>query len=332
MSKVKFGSLTIDCLDSESVLDALLRNEAEIPYSCKTGVCQTCLMRAINGAVPEDAQKGLKDTLVAQNYFLACSCHPKQDLEIRLPADADVFSRAVIRNKFLLSTDVLQLELEPSISMYYHAGQFINLRRQDGLIRSYSIASLPQSDKYVELHIKRMKNGKMSNWLFDEAVSGEVLDIQGPIGNCFYVSGKHEQNLLLIGTGTGLAPLFGIVKDALHTGHQGNIYLYHGVRRIDGLYQHEQLCALETEFDNFFYKPCLTGDKLNSLGNHEVLNGRANELALKNHTKLANWCIYVCGVPEMVNKTKKMAFLAGANLADIYADPFELTELRKQPR
>ena len=316
------------------MLDALLRNEVDVSFSCKTGVCQTCLMRATSGVVSEEAQVGLKDTLVAQNYFLACSCKPVQDLVISLPDAADIFAPAKISHKKLLADDVLQLNLDPSIAMYYHAGQFINLRRSDGLARSYSIASLPQVDKDIELHIKRMKNGEMSNWLFDQAKVGDHLDMQGPIGNCFYLPGKKERNLLLIGTGTGLAPLIGIVRDALFHGHEGEIHLYHGCRRQEGFYKHDAICLLESEHSNFQYHPCNSQAELEFefKNNHKILTGRANELALKRHKQLSGWVIYLCGVPEMVNKTKKQAYLAGVALEDIYADPFELTELREKPR
>ena len=58
----------------------------------------------------------------------------------------------------------------------------------------------------------------MSGWLGTEARPGEAVRLQGPVGECFYVPGQPEQPLLLAGTGTGLAPLYGIVRDALAAG------------------------------------------------------------------------------------------------------------------
>ncbi|HED15985.1 MAG TPA: 2Fe-2S iron-sulfur cluster binding domain-containing protein [Gammaproteobacteria bacterium] len=328
MSKINFKGKVIECLDSETVLDAFLRSGENIPHSCKTGVCQTCLLRTIKGKVPIEAQYGLKTTLCAQNYFLACSAIPDQDLVVALPTEAEVFGRVTVQEKELLSTNICRLTLETTRALHYHAGQFINLRRDDNLIRSYSLLSVPDIDPYLEIHIKRMPDGKMSNWIFDQVKAGFSLDIQGPNGNCFYVSGEPNQNLLLIGTGTGLAPLIGIARDALYSGHLGGIYLYHGSRQIEGLYLHNDLHAMEKKYPNFYYIPCLSGSYVPA----ECTPGRAHDVALTHHNNLNNWRIYLCGTPPMVNTAKKLAYLAGADLADIYADPFEVADLRSKPR
>lgn len=315
-------------LASETVLDTLLRHEVVVPYSCKSGLCQTCMLRATKGEVPEHAQKGLKDSLRDQQYFLACLCKPHEDLYITSADDAELFEHAVVREKNMLAKDICQLIIEPAMPLYYHAGQFINLRRDAGLIRSYSLASLPQTDSCLELHIKRFKNGKMSQWLIDTVQVGESIDIQGPYGTCYYNSGESQQNLLLIGTGTGLAPLTGIIKDALYGHHQGEIYLYHGSRETTGLYYQAELSAIAKRFSQFHYVPCLSGEDV--AGN--ILSGRANDVALEQHKDLKSWRVYICGAPDMVNSARKQAYLAGAQMNAIYTDPFELTDLRKTPR
>jgi NAD(P)H-flavin reductase len=51
-------------------------------------------------------------------------------------------------------------------------------------------------------------------------------------------------------------------------------------------------------------------------------HGRASDVALSDNPELNSWRIYLCGHPDMVAKTKKQVFLAGASFSDIYADPF----------
>ena len=51
--------------------------------------------------------------------------------------------------------------------------------------------------------------------------------------------------------------------------------------------------------------------------------GRANEVALQEHSDLSHWKVFLCGHPGMVNETKKKTFLAGASFQEILADPFE---------
>ena len=66
-----------------------------------------------------------------------------------------------------------------------------------------------------------------------------------PKGNCFYIPDNPEQNLLLIGTGCGLAPLYGIIRDALAQGHRGAIKLYHGSKTVESLYMSKELKVLD---------------------------------------------------------------------------------------
>jgi len=157
---------------------------------------------------------------------------------------------------------------------------------------------------------------------------GEPLDLQRPYGTCFYRSGQPERPLLLIGNGSGLAPLTGIARDALADGHVGPIRLYHGSRHPSGLYLREVLGAMAAKHANFHYVPCVSGTE-RPVG---VRADRAERAALADHPELSDWRVFVCGYPPMVHAARQAANLAGAALGDIHADPFELRDLRARPR
>ena len=86
MPRVLFKGSTYEA-EGQSVLDCLTDKGHAVPSACRAGVCQSCLMRAVRGAVPEQAQRGLTPTMVARNLFLACQCFPAQDLEVALADD-----------------------------------------------------------------------------------------------------------------------------------------------------------------------------------------------------------------------------------------------------
>ncbi|ASM75918.1 hypothetical protein VITFI_CDS0139 [Vitreoscilla filiformis] len=69
----------------ESLLDALLRQGAEVMFSCRGGVCQVCLLHSTAGSVPAAAQQGLAPGLVQAGYLMACQCHPDADLVVHQP-------------------------------------------------------------------------------------------------------------------------------------------------------------------------------------------------------------------------------------------------------
>ncbi|ALP52419.1 oxygenase [Candidatus Tenderia electrophaga] len=321
MPNITYAEHTYACRSDESVLECLARHGVELSSSCRAGVCQTCMVKATSGAPPSEAQKGLKPQLQQQGYFLACICTPAEDLTVGAADEADLpRSDATVMDKTPFNETIVRLRLKPESAFDYRPGQFINLHRDDGLIRSYSIASLPR-DGYLELHVEHIAGGRMSAWIRNELAAGETLQIDGPHGDCFYIDSAPEQNLLLIGTGSGLAPLYGIVRDALAHGHRGQIHLFHGGRERGKLYLIDELKQLAEQHDNMFYTPCLSGPD-----NHGFAAGRANELALQQFPKLDGWRVYLCGHPEMVNNTKKKAFLAGANFDQIHADPFTFSE------
>jgi CDP-4-dehydro-6-deoxyglucose reductase, E3 len=193
----------------------------------------------------------------------------------------------------------------------------VTIIREGGLARSYSIASLAD-DSDLELHVRRITGGKMSGWLHDEARIGDRVSVLGPSGECFYVPGKEDQPILLVGTGTGLAPLYGILRDALRHGHRGPIHLFHGALHKGGLYLVEELRRLVQSHSHVVYTPTV----LNSGGTDDLAIGPIDQVVLKRFPKLTGWRGYVCGDPALVQSLKKKLFLSGMASREIFADAF----------
>lgn len=316
------------CRDKETVLETLQRQGVTLSFSCRSGICHICLQRCTSGPIPEQAQTGLRPTLRAQGYFLPCRCIPAADMVIEPPRRGDIYSPAVVYGKDWLAPDVIRLRLEAATTLLYRPGQFINLRRSDGLARSYSLASDPATDYFLELHVKVMKNAAMSNWIADALQVNDEIDIQGPNGHCCYEAANPRRNILLVATGTGLAPLVGIARDALHQGHEGEIHLFHGSRHAEGIYLRQELLDLCGRFPNFHYYACISGNDVPS----GYLAGRAHEVALSLHDDLRGWSVHLAGFPDMVDAAHRDVLRAGAAESDVHADPFRFTDLRRGNR
>lgn len=328
MATIQYDNRQFACDPGQTVLEVLLANGEEIPFSCKMGVCVTCVMQVAEGTVPAPAQAGLRASLAARGHFLPCVCQPTTDLRITKTPEQDLFSPAVVDAIEYLPKDICRVFLEPATPLYYRPGQFMNLRRDDGLVRSYSLASVPSLDSRLEFHVKRLDRGAMSNWILDDLRPGQHLGIQGPSGNCYYQPGRADQNMLLIGNGTGLAPLIGIARDALTAGHTAPIHLYHGSQTIDGLYLGEELRALAANHANLRYRPCVSREQAPD----GYCQGRADDTAFADIQDLKGWRVFLCGYPPMVDSAKARALAAGASLADLYTDPYALKDLRQTPR
>ena len=316
MPTVHYAGQTFGVAQGESVLDCLLRHGVAISHSCKAGACQSCLMKGSGGPIPESAQRGLKDTLRAQGYFLACSLHPAGDITVA-PAGDEQRTRARISGLKSLNGTVLRVRLRTEAPLSYYAGQFVSLFREDGLARSYSLASLPHENE-LELHVRKIPGGSMSEWLHHGALLETPVWLQGPSGNCFYTPGNAGQALLLAGAGTGLAPLYGIVRDALRHGHTGPIWLFHGALTPDGLYLTEELVELDRVYANFHYVRSVLRDGDSA----RVESGELDRCILRRFPSLTGWKGYVCGDPALVNSLRRKLFLAGMASKAIYADAF----------
>lgn len=318
MSSITYKEQSYQREEQESVLDCLTAHGAAVPSSCRAGVCQTCLMRAVKGRVPEAAQTGLKATLAAQNYFLACVCRPEEDIEVMLPEEGvGKFSATVMEIK-PLNAEIVCLQLRPGAKLSCKAGQYINLYKDEGTARSYSLASVPELDEYLQLHIRKVPQGVVSGWVHETLQAGDMVEISDVAGDCFYVSGNPDQAMLLIGTGSGLAPLYGIIRDALLQGHRGAIKLYHGSYVADGLYLVEELKALSSRYPNFSYTPCISeGGAVQGYAAGMVL-----DVALGETPRLSGWRVFLCGNPDMVENGKRQVFFAGASMREILTDSF----------
>lgn len=318
MSKIAFDGREYLAEDNESVLDCLIRHDVSVNYSCRAGVCQSCMMMMKEGTPSEASQKGLKDALKAQNYFLMCSYVAEEDIVIAWPGKDFQSVETDVLALDMLNADVLRVRLVRPENYSYFPGQFLNLQNPDGAERSYSLASLPDDGDFLELHVRHIPGGKVSGWVHTELKVDDRVSISPATGDCFYTPGQPGQNLLLVGTGTGLAPLYGILRDGLRQGHQGEIHLYHGSSAAEGLYLVDELKALDAIHANVHYHPCVSQGTPPA----GMTAGRADQKALEETGKLGGWRIYLCGREDMVKSVRQKAFLAGASLKDIYADPF----------
>ena len=303
-----------------TVLDTLLAVGLDVPHGCRVGICQSCLVRASDGEIPTEAQEGLKDGLTADGWFLACRCAPAGELTVDLEAATPPPVQARVVRKRLLAPGVMGIWLEAAEPLDYRAGQYVTVWRDDAVGRCYSLASLPEEPE-LELHVARVDGGVLSAWLHDSIAPGDSLELRGPIGDCRYAADDPEQPLVLVGTGTGLSPMYGVARDALRRGHTGPIHLFHGARTPELLYYRETLADLSEKAGNFHYHPSILDPADDPLP-PGAETGAIGQLLQRELPSLEGWRVFLSGAPAMVNHLRKQCFLAGAASHAIHADPF----------
>ncbi len=302
----------------ETVLEACLRAGLEVSHSCLAGACQACRVRFVDGAQPRAAQSGLDPDAVKQGWFLACQA--RLDAPLAISLDGAAQQRAAVRlvEREWSTPEIVRLRFEWLAPFEHRAGQFVRLARADGLARSYSIASVPGLDRELELHVRVLANGALSSWLARTADLGESLVVYGPAGQCVYDVSDRDQPMLLAGTGTGLAPLIAVAREALSKRHTGRIELYHGGLDANALYAVDFLRELAETHPTFRYHASV----LRGTVPRGVECAPISDLLERDQPELDGWRVHLCGAPELVEALRKQCFLAGADLRQIRADPF----------
>ncbi|MBL7479328.1 FAD-binding oxidoreductase [Legionella bononiensis] len=317
MNTITFNNQLYPLGSEENILSCLLRHGIQYPNSCQAGICQSCLIKATDGAINPSWQNGLPDTLKKQGYFLACLAKPESNINLVSPDVSECDVEAVIIGIERLNYNVLQIKLRVDNPGNWLPGQYLNVTNPEEITRSYSIANIPDQEGYIELHVKIVPNGRMSQWLQDTAKAGTSVTLRGPFGTCYYYNpDKLSFDMLLAGTGTGLAPLVGIIKAALSQEHNGSITLVHGGLTDNDIYYNDELETLAAVFKNVHYKPCVLqsqGRYTESSIEQQILNCLNNPAELR---------AYICGPKDTTNKLKTAIFLAGVPSKCIFSDGF----------
>src|SRR5579862_4769375 len=128
------------------------------------------------------------------------------------------------------------------------AGQHVDVRltAPDGYsaARSYSIASAPNSEKWLQITVERFPNGEVSPYLTQELVVGDRLELRGPIGGWFVWRPEQIGPIQLIGGGSGIVPLMAMIRSRTSSGSSSPFRLLYSVREPASVYYREELRTL----------------------------------------------------------------------------------------
>ncbi len=102
----------------------------------------------------------------------------------------------------------------------YRAGQFLTFEvpwNGMQLRRCYSLSSAPGVDPWPKVTVKRVDEGRVSNWFNDALSVGDEILVQPPEGRFVLRSNEGDHGIVLFGGGSGITPVLSILKSALRT-------------------------------------------------------------------------------------------------------------------
>lgn len=326
MSTITYDNQKFDCKEQENLLDAFFRNKIDVPFSCRNGTCQACLIQAKSGDISTDSQVGLSTHLKNTNHLLPCRCYPTTDMELQPPSIEDIFAISTIVKLEPKSKKIMAVTIKPNKGISkYRTGQFINIRTHlDNKVRSYSLTSSYENNQNnLCIHVQRIEAGHFSNWIFEQARTGDEIKVHHPLGACFNSQNFDVAGKLFISTSSGLGSEFAIIKENLENGFIKPVHLYHSSKDDSGLYLIDEIHYLEKQYENFSYTAYVSKQKSNLKG---IKFGDVDQMAFENFENLNNWEVYLYGNPVMVKSATRNAQAKGCEEHNIFSDSFEYGE------
>jgi NAD(P)H-flavin reductase/ferredoxin len=307
MPELQVGERRWSVAAGSNLLDVLNQAGVAVPYSCRAGSCHACLVHCIQGH-PRDRQP---DALTVEQrqrgWRLACQCQVIEDLQVEIfdPLSDGLPAQVVGAN--WLSPSVLRLRLQPERSLRYQAGQHLVLWA-GRVARPYSLASLPEEDRFLEFHLDCGQPGEFSD-------AARQLRIGDPIrlgelrgGALHYDPDWQARPLWLLAAGTGLGPLFGVLREALRQDHQGVIRVIHLAPDANEHYLAKPLAALAAKHPNLHIELLTEAELPTALAQLRLVSRQTRAL--------------LCGSPASVDVFARHLYLAGLPRNQLLADVF----------
>ena len=307
-----------------NLVDAALLAGITLPHSCKTGRCSTCKCKVLLGETTAlQTETGLTDSEKAEGWILSCVRSAQTDVTLEvedlgnvvLPLSKTLPCRIISID--LLATDVVRvmLRLPPTADFRSIPGQYIDVIGPGGVRRSYSRANANTADKTIELHIRAVDGGIMSDYWFKQAKANDLLRLNGPLGT-FFLRNLAQLNLVFLATGTGIAPVKAMLESLAGMATEEapqSVTVFWGGRTTADLYFDVQGI---TEGHQFV--PVLSRSDTNWVG----AKGYVQNAYLATKPDLGKAVVYACGSDAMIRSARASLLAAGLLETRFFADAF----------
>ncbi len=324
------GGEVFEVATGQNVLEAALDAGLNLPHSCRSGSCLSCQARITDGTVtyPGGLPPGLTAAEAASGQALLCRALASSDLvvetrPVEIPADIRI-RRLPARVERLERRchDVMSVYLKlPAFEPFeFLAGQYVDVLLADGRRRSFSIASAPHEPGPLEIQVRHVPDGYFTGHVFDAMKEKALLRLEGPLGS-FYLREDSDRPILMMGGGTGFAPLQGMLRHAAETGMDRPVELYWGVRRREDLYAVDEVERLSSLLPGLTFHPVFSEET--GAVEAQARQGWVHEVLLADHPDLAGFDVYMSGPPVMIEAARTAFAAAGLPPERLYFDSFD---------
>ncbi|ROL72944.1 hypothetical protein BLX41_18010 [Pseudomonas protegens] len=308
MPELTVGNRRWSVAPASNLLDALNQAGVAVPYSCRAGSCHACLVHCVRGLPSDSRPDALSDEQRRRGWRLACQCQVVEDLQVETFDPLRDGLPAQVVGLDWLSPTVLRLRVQPERPLRYRAGQHLVLWTASQIARPYSLASLPEEDRFLEFHLDCRHPGQFSD-AARQLQPGDPIRLGELRGGALHYDPDWQQRpLWLLASGTGLAPLFGVLREALRQDHQGPIRIIHLAHDATEHYLAKPLAALAANRPQLSVELWQGAELTTALAQLRLVSRQTQAL--------------LCGHPDSVDAFARRLYLAGLPRNQLLADVF----------
>jgi propane monooxygenase reductase subunit len=338
--KVRFQpvDIEIEVDEDETVLNAAFRQGVSLTHGCREGQCGACKSFLLDGdlEMTKYSTFALPDYESEEGYVLLCRSHVYSDAEVELiNYDEDILRLGIPIETFQttiaaiepLTHDIRLLVLEmrePGKVLRFNAGQYVSIRIPGSdEYRAFSMANTPRTTDRLEFMIKIFPGGRFSSLLDGGFTIGQELEIKGPYG-VFMLREKYPTDIVCIGGGSGMAPLWSLLNDMAERGIKRQATYFYGARMRKDLFYLDHLRELEQRLPDFHFVPALSMATEEDAWDGET--GLITEVLDRHLTEgQASTQAYLCGPPPMIDAAIPVLVRKGISEDRIFYDKFTPT-------
>lgn len=218
--------------------------------------------------------------------------------------------------------------VDKNISIHYKAGQFLTLLVQHAgreVRRSYSLGSTPGIDEQLFITVKRKVNGEISRHLLDHFKEGDVITSLLPSGR-FIIDEPVTGTCFFIAGGSGITPVFALIKDLLYHHSSTSAILINQSRNEEHIIYKKQLYRLNREFTERFHWIQLFSQPLaqNAISQrliNTMLEALIHDIFNRQHLQM-NIRFYLCGPQALMRMAEFTLRLIGFSDGQIKKEHF----------
>jgi CDP-4-dehydro-6-deoxyglucose reductase len=315
--------------EGETVLESALREGFTLAYGCRNGACGSCKGTILQGSVDygDYQESALSEEEKRAGRALFCCATPLTDLtiecrEVGVAKDIQIKilpCRVQKMEKRTADVMIIFLKLPAKERLHFLAGQYIDILLKDGKRRSFSLANAPHNDELLELHVRNVAGGAFTEQVFGKMQEKDILRFEGPLGT-FFLREDSNKPIVFLASGTGFAPIKGILEHAFHKGIARQMTLYWGARNRNDIYMPELPEQWAREHPNFRFVPVLSEPAPED--HWQGRTGLVNDAVLQDLPDLSAYQVYACGAPAMVEAAHPAFVAQGLPEDEFYSDAF----------